>query len=470
VGRRTLLGGVVASVMALAVGCAQYQPKPLTVAAVEKALAAPDQNAVTMSAEALHHPIIQPMPINLAAGLTPQQAGVLAVIINPLLRAERDARAVSSAQLLQAGILPNPTFTAGPLFPLNNSHGNNFLGYNFGLDWDVVALITRDAKVRSAQAQNASVDLDIAWKEWQTAEAAKTAAYDVVALDAALKAAKEADARQAESLDLIRRAYDRNERKVPDLTAAEAAANDAHAAVLTGEHDLQHQVSVLKRSIGLQPGSSIGLKPDIDLPSRLDPPPQDELIDGLETRRLDLLSLKKGYESQDETVRAAILAQFPKLNFGITGGRDTSDVKTIGLGVSLDLPVFDQNQGSIASETATRQKLFDEYTDRVFEARWDITSALEDIKSTNAQIADAEAAIPGLRKFVEVYRSALERGDTDVLSYKAAESELIQKQLAIVKLKQQLIENWILLEIAAGEYLPMPATPASQPTTQEAQQ
>jgi hypothetical protein len=69
---------------------------------------------------------------------------------------------------------------------------------------------------------------------------------------------------------------------------------------------------------------------------------------------------------------------------------------------------------------------------------------------------------------VDVYRSALERGDTDVLSYKLAETDLIQKQLAIVKLKQQLIENWIALEIAAGEYLPMPTSPTSQPTTQEA--
>ena len=424
---------------------------------------------MTVSAEALHHPIIQPISIDLAAGLSPEQAAVLAVIVNPCVRAERDARAVSAAQLLVAGILPNPTLTMGPLFPINNTHGNNFLGYNFGLDWDVSSMIAHDAKVSAARAQDASVELDVAWKEWQTAEAAKTAAYDVIALDAALTTEKEEDARQAQSLALVRHAYDRNERKVPDLTAAQAAANDAHAAVLGGEHDLKHQLSVAQRAIGLQPGSAIALRRDIPLPSRLDPPPAEQLLAGLESRRLDLVSLEKGYQSEDETLRAAILAQFPKLNLGVTGGRDTSDVKTIGLGISLDLPVFDRNQGNIASENATRQKLFDEYTDRVFEARWDIVSAIEDIKSTNTQIADAEAGLPAQRKFVEVYRSALEKGETDVLSFQAAEADLIQKQLAIVKLKQQLIENWIALEIAAGEYLPISPSPTSQPTSQEAQ-
>src|SRR5439155_9590072 len=233
----------------------------------------------------------------------------------------------------------------------------------------------------------------------------------------------------------------------------------AHATVLTGEHDLQHQLSAFNRSVGLQPGSSIALHREIELPSRLDPPPVEQLLDGIENRRLDLLALEKGYESQDETLRAAILAQFPKLNFGLSAARDTSDVNTIGLGVSVDLPIFDRNQGTIANEKATRQKLFDEYVDRVFEARWDIVVAVDDIKSTNAQIADAEAALPGLQRFADVYRDALEKGNADVLSYQAAENSLIAKQLAIVKLKQQLIENWIALEIAAGQYLPIPAQP-----------
>src|SRR5439155_15802595 len=207
----------------------------------------------------------------------------------------------------------------------------------------------------------------------------------------------------------------------------------------------------LNRSIGLEPQPPIALREDVSLPSRLDPPAIEQLLEGLESRRLDLLALKKGYESEDQTLRAAILAQFPKISLGFTRARDTSSVDTIGLGVTIDIPLFDRNQGVIASEKATRQKLFDEYVDRVFEAHWDLAMAIDDIRATNAQVADAEAALPGLQRFADTYREALQKGNNDILSYTTAQTALNQKQLAIVKLKQQLIENWIALEIAAGQ-------------------
>ena len=56
-----------------------------------------------------------------------------------------------------------------------------------GLSWDVTQLISRDAKVRAAKAGAASVDLDIAWQEWQTAEAARTAVYDLASQEAQLE-------------------------------------------------------------------------------------------------------------------------------------------------------------------------------------------------------------------------------------------------------------------------------------------
>ena len=34
----------------------------------------------------------------------------------------------------------------------------------------------------------------------------------------------------------------------------------------------------------------------------------------------------------------------------------------------IDIPLFDRSQGIIATESATREKLFDEYVTRVFQA------------------------------------------------------------------------------------------------------
>ena len=59
-------------------------------------------------------------------------------------------------------------------------------------------------------------------------------------------------------------------------------------------------------------------------------------------------------------MRAAVLAQFPRVNIGFSQLRDTTNVVTSGFGVTIDLPVFDRNQGHIAIERATRKQLFDE--------------------------------------------------------------------------------------------------------------
>ena len=456
----------VAALIAWGAGCAQYQGKPLTTQAVDRQLAL-DDSAIRASAEQLKHPILQPLPIQLDHPISPDEAAVLAVVINPELRAERDQRGIADAQLLQAGILPNPQLTGGMDFPYDSSPPDNFTAYNVGLDWEVTSLITRNQKRRAATAAVRSVELDIAWKEWQLAQEARTAAYNVIALESQLEAAREADKQLSENLDIVRRAVEQHHKTLVDLAAAESAAQDAHASVIAQQIDLLHERLALHRALGLPAEYPLKLRTDEQLPSRLTTPSAGELLAGLEDRRLDLLALKRGYESQDATLRAAILAQFPKISLGFNGARDTSDVRTLGFGVTIDIPLFDRNQGTIANETATRQKLFDEYVNRVFVARSDLATALADIDATSQQIAAAEAAIPALENLVQTYRAAMRAGNLDVLSYYTAQGSLSQKHIDLIKLKQQLMQNWIALQVASGRYLPLHALSTTAPATRE---
>jgi outer membrane protein TolC len=196
-------------------------------------------------------------------------------------------------------------------------------------------------------------------------------------------------------------------------------------------------------------------------------PPLEELLKGLENRRLDLMALRLGYQSEEETLRQAVLEQFPKVNLGFNTGRDDTNVHTVGFGVTVDLPIFDRNQGAIATEKATRQRLFDEYAQRLFEARSDVAMALEDLAAISDQIDASNKTLSGLQKLVATYRSALQSGNLDVISYYQTVSDLVQKELDILKLKQQLMDNLVALELAAGEYFPVtttaPATTQNSP-------
>jgi outer membrane protein TolC len=169
---------------------------------------------------------------------------------------------------------------------------------------------------------------------------------------------------------------------------------------------------------------------------------------------LDLLGLQQGLESQDATVRAAVLAQFPKMSAAFVKASDTTNVHTTGFNVAIDVPIFDRNQGAIATERATRQRLRDEYNQRMFEARSDIATAIADIRSLGRQIAAAEEALPLLEKLVASAQTAIEQGNADVLSYYTARSNLLQKRIQLIKLQEQLLEAHTALEIASGRYLP----------------
>src|SRR5437016_4750636 len=101
---RAVLGSALTCV---SLGCQQYQAKPMTAEAVEQELLPPDRQALRVRIAKLRHPLLPPITFDGSEGITPDQAAVLAVVLNPSLRAERDGRGIAQAQLIQAGLLPN---------------------------------------------------------------------------------------------------------------------------------------------------------------------------------------------------------------------------------------------------------------------------------------------------------------------------------------------------------------------------
>jgi outer membrane protein TolC len=175
-------------------------------------------------------------------------------------------------------------------------------------------------------------------------------------------------------------------------------------------------------------------------------------MDGLEQRRLDLLALRRGYDSQEAAVRAAVLEQFPRITIGPTINRDTDNIRTTGFGLNIELPIFNRRQGKIAVERATRKKLYNEYINRVFEARSDIEQVESGIHFLNEQLAAAQTVEANLRNLAENYRRALVDGRTDALAYYTIWNDLIDAQIKLVDLKGQLARAVVALELATGFY------------------
>ena len=429
--------------------CTSYHALPLS---REAAGETPNMTRIRIAAQEISHPILKPLDFDDRDGLSPDEAAVLAVLANPGLRAVRNQRGIAAGQVLQAGILPNPRLTYFLSIPTGVFPVETVTEFGGTIMWDLQTLINRGARVEAAEARAQAVDLDVAWQEWQVAQAAKLAAYRLVTLRNQAQLATALSDFLTDNVTQMRQALQRGILTGLELSAAETAYINARTNRLELEKQMRQQQVAFNRLLGLPPDSAIPLERSIALPARLVPPTLEWFLNGLEDRRLDLLALRQGYASQEATVRAAILSQFSNIAIGFYDVRDLGNFYRPGPQISADLPIFNRNQGNIAIERATRQKLLDEYTNRVFQTRNDIARLLVTITWLNDQVATAQAGKPILQKLVVTLREALRQGQATVVLYYTALINLTAQQIQILTFQQQLIDMLITLELETGYY------------------
>lgn len=431
-------------------GCAHYHPAPLSPAVTQRVLGPPDMDAVRVQASEIKHPLLAPLALDDRDGLSPDEAAVMAVIVNPVLRAARDRRQVAAAQVFQAGLLPDPQFMPSMDFPTSGATTGTFNAFGLGFDWDASTLLTRNAERDAARYEAGAIELDVAWEEWQVAQAARLHTYRLIFLERMEALAQKEVEGLKTNYDSINAAYSLGNMTVMDLDAAEASWRQAQTVIQTIKQSREQERLALNQTLGVPPDISIRLQSGIEPPQADNLPTLVTLMTHIEDRRLDLLALRKGYASQEARIRAAIRAQFPKISFGFAELRDTGNIGTTGFSLSISLPIFDRNRGAIAIERATRQQLFDEYHTRVFDTRADIARLLANLASLRRQIKAVERSIATQERLVRISYQSLLEGNVDVLSYYNEKNKLLSMQIDQLNLKQALTDNFVGLETAAA--------------------
>ncbi len=453
--RRKSVAPLLAVALGLLAGCAQpgTPSAALTPVTVEAALQPPSLASIKISAAQLAHPLLPPLVIDGRDGFSPDEIAVMVVIVSPQLRALRDQRGVAQAQVLQAGILPNPQLGYSLDQPNNNNVPGLITGRSLGLSWDFTALLGRQDRIHSAQATAGALDLSIAWQEWQTAQDARLRAFRLLSLRTRLPLLQAIEADLTDTLAAIKQAATLGHKTAIDITAAGEAWIATQATRLAAEQDYAAERVALNLALGQPAEAEIVLKSAEPFPSLPADTSATTLLAGLEKRRLDLVALTLGYESQEANLRAAVKAQFPKIGLSLAKANDTSDVRTRNLGVTIDLPLFDRNQGNLASARATRQQLFDEYVARVAEARAEVVLLLGKLAATQTQLQADNVALPDLEHLVTSLEKALETRNADVSAYREARSLLALHRLQQSNLQQETLELAVALELATGRPL-----------------
>jgi outer membrane protein TolC len=300
----------------------------------------------------------------------------------------------------------------------------------------------------------------VLWQEWQTIAKARLLAVDLVEGEK-LRQLLEENATQLQDLlarnrDALAQGDTTLTALIPDLSAAAAARKQLD--------DLRRQQATRRRDLnvllGLAPFAPLPLSYNLNLPV-VDAAVVEQTLPSLADRRPDLVALQLGYQSQEQKVRGAILAQFPMLSLGMTGGHDNTDVRMLGPQITIELPLFNRNQGNIAIETATRQQLHDEFTARLTTAKAEVRSLLADIALLQDQLSAKQPQLTELEQTAANAQRAYRDADLDERTYVDVLSARNAKQQEILAIEQILMEQQIAVATLIGAGMP-PVTLGAQ--------
>jgi outer membrane protein TolC len=375
--------------------------------------------------------------------------GLLAVLNNPDLRAERGTLDVARASLLQESLLPNPS---GSISYTPILGGTDVApAWAASLTEDVKAILTYHTRKKAARFQLQQVNADLLWQEWQVAQQARVLALNLywggLSVSLAERELKLLDrevgevraATQSGILDLA---------ALAPLLASQAGAAQTLATLNLSQLQAWQQLDAL-----------LGLRPDVRFaiaPPSLPPLPQDfdTLIARLPERRPDLIALQLGYRSADENVRSAIIGQFPALTAGYAWGQDTSNVRSGGPTASFDLPIFDRNQGQVSQTRATRLQLHEQYQARLDAAEGTAKGLVSQIDRLTSDVQQAERAAQAAEAQSISAQQAYAQDTLDQRSLADFQTAALQRRIEAMALERSLGEARITLTVDLGLGLP----------------
>ncbi len=391
------------------------------------------------------HPDAVGEAIDLGKPLTPRALAVIAVIANPDLRAARAQAKVADAQVIAAGLLPDPTVNLS--YDRRLSGPDPFDGLGAQVIYELTALRDRRLALGAARATRDQVRLDLEWSEWQTAGQARLLATRIAGLERVRSLLALSGRASDGALDRGLAAAARGDIRADEVSARRLAASDASDKVRQAERDLNAARLDLNALLGEPPSARLVIDADPASEPALD---ADAFFARARVSRLDLRALEAGYRSQEVAVRKAIWDAFPTLQLTVNRARDTANNQTLGPAVNFTLPIWNRNLGGIAAARATRAQLAAEYAARVFALRAQISDLCQALTIDRRRRAELVAQIGPLDRIAARNEQAAAIGD---LSRAAAETvglSVRDKAIALAMLDQSIAEQTVALELAVG--------------------
>jgi len=401
--------------------------------------------------------------------LRPAEAVQVALLENRRLQATYEDLMVAQADLVQAGLLHNPTLSGsvGVLV----SGGVGAPSHALGVEQDFLDLLMIPARRRVASSQFEATKLRVGSAVLGLANDVRAAYY---VLQGAQQIAKMRrmilDAAQA-SVDMARRQHDAGNISDLDLGNEEALYEQIRLDLTRSEVDIAVARERLDRLMGLW-GADTRWTITAELPAiPAEEPPLDALESLAVNRRLDIASARAGVQASSDALAAARNFRWiGAAGVGASMERDPGGQTVVGPSASLELPIFDQRQAEVARREAELRRSLAQLTALAVDARSEVREARSRVLAARSIVERYRTTIIPLRERLVALSQqnydAMLLGVYQLLNAKQAEVNAYREYIEAVR------DYWLFrvdLERATGgrigeEPASAPAAPSAPPT------
>jgi cobalt-zinc-cadmium efflux system outer membrane protein len=368
--------------------------------------------------------------------LSVEDAIRLAIQHNPQLRAAGYRVDAASGRVLQAGLYPNPSLSfSGESIGADGGSGGE-TAYTIEQEIVLGGRIQRARDVADSDKQAAQESFVA--QEFTLATQVSRAYFGVVAAQQELSDRRELSELSSQLLDAVRARVEAGSATEPDLLRAEVVYEQSRIVLESARNQDRAARQTLASVIGVEQRIDLPLTTSVD--EFVELPAYEDIVASTLRANSRMALARISVQRARQAHRLAQAESAPTLVASV--GPRYSDIDgetTLDVGLNLEIPLFDRNQGEIEATLSERLSASAELRNVQLELLAEVAQAWSVYQSSLVAVDQyQQQLLPKAERTLDLTRQAYQSGKADYLRLLDAQQVLIESRLSYVEAAERL--------------------------------
>ena len=356
-----------------------------------------------------------------------------ALYYHPDLDVARAKWNVAQAGVTTAGMRPNPGINMNAQRNTDAPGGISPWTFGLSLDIPVETAGKRGYRIDQAQYLSEAARLAIAGTAWQVRSRVRSSLLALYFAQQTQTVLLQQQNFQKNNVALLEHRLALGMASQPEVTQARIALNQTALAFNETQKLEAEARAKLASALGVSSKAIESISISSDIFTAIPELPARDVQQQALLNRPDILSALAEYAASQSALQLEVARQYPDLHLG-PGYSWDAGARKWSLGLSLTLPIFNQNQGPIAEAQAHRLQAMASFNATQARAIGEIEAALTGYQFIQTKLAAADALLAEQNKQIRNVQASFQAGATDKVALLGTQLEMSQIELSRIDL------------------------------------